>query len=136
MPTSLANGSLASLAELGRRRGALTAADLQRFLPIEVMSSEDIARVISDLEDQGVEISFDPDLLVPRLRSPARVYVVETEPASPMRVAADTSRAFDQAVRVVPTLDDPHPGRLEGFSLALAGLIVCGAAAALVWSLG
>lgn len=136
MQRSLANASLASLAELGRRRGELTAAELQGVLPLDTMSCEDIAQAISDLEDQGIEITLSPDLLAPRPRSLPQLHVVGAEPANPMRVAEVRGRTFDHSVKVVPSPEEPRPGRLEVFSVALAGSIVCGVAAALVWGLG
>jgi hypothetical protein len=100
---SFANGSLASLAELGRRREQLTTADVQTFLPIDAMSSEEIARAISYLEDQGIEIMVDPDLLFPRPRSVSQLRIDEAGTADPMRAAE--SETPDRTAGVAPTRD-------------------------------
>ena len=136
MQVLLANGSLASLAELGRRRGQLTTADVQEFLPIDAMSSEEIARAISYLEDQGIEIMVGPDLLFPRPRSVTQLRTDEAGAADPMRTPE--SEIPGRTEGVAPTREppeEPPERRFEALSVVLAGLIVCAVAVVIVATL-
>jgi len=62
--------TLDRLVELGRRRGRLTSEDLRTALPVERMAPEDIALVVLELEDAGVDVQVDDNLLA-RPGSPA-----------------------------------------------------------------
>ncbi|WP_439409644.1 RNA polymerase sigma factor region1.1 domain-containing protein [Bradyrhizobium sp. DASA03076] len=133
MQVSRSNGSPASILELGRQRGKLSTADLQELLPIASMSSLEIARTISDLEDQGIEITVDTDLLAGRPRTPTQSQLA----ADPIQVCAGKSQTPDCKVGNVSTqetTDDARAGRLETMSIAIAGLIVCAAGILLVWA--
>lgn len=51
------------LIEKGRRRGGLSAEDLRAALPIERMSADDIAMVVLQIEEEGVQVELDDELL-------------------------------------------------------------------------
>ena|SRR5689334_14647252 len=55
-----------ALAE-GRRRGALSVAELAQLMPINRMGADELAATIARLEDAGIEVELDPDLLAARL---------------------------------------------------------------------
>lgn len=54
------------LEEIGRRERRVTTDDMRRLLPIDRMSSADLAGVIERLERAGIEVDVDPVLLRPR----------------------------------------------------------------------
>jgi len=63
--------TLDRLVELGRRRGRLTSEDLRTALPVERMAAEDIALVVLELEDAGIDVQVEDDLLArPGMPSP------------------------------------------------------------------
>ena len=138
MHLSWANGSLARLVELGRRQGELATQDLREALPIDRMSDEELARTIAYLEDQGVEVTLNPDLLAPPPRSAPEV----REAAAPSRrvrsLKAD-SGALDYPRRDIPQQrlqsDPSAERRFATLSVFVAGLIVCAVIAVLVWVL-
>lgn len=51
---------------IGLRQGRLTAEDLKQVLPVDAMSAERIAQVILRLQDAGIDVEVDEDLLSPR----------------------------------------------------------------------
>jgi len=65
------HSSYERLLELGREQGGLTAQDLQRVLPIDQMSMDEISDVLARLDDAGITIEIDPALLSPASRNPA-----------------------------------------------------------------
>jgi hypothetical protein len=64
------HSSYERLLELGREQGGLTAQDLQRVLPIDQMSMDEISDVLARLDDAGITIEIDPALLSPAPRNP------------------------------------------------------------------
>jgi hypothetical protein len=56
------------LKQEGLRRGGLTLEDIQRILPLDVMTTEELAAVLMQLEDAGVTVDVDPALLANRDR--------------------------------------------------------------------
>src|SRR4026207_2013890 len=61
------------LLELGQQKGGLTADDLVRALPIEAMTVEEIASLITRLEGANVPVEVDPALLSPMHRATLRL---------------------------------------------------------------
>jgi len=137
MQTSLANDSLGLLAQLGRLRGELSAADLQKHLPIQAMSSDEIARVVTYLENEGIEITLTSELLVPR---PGRLTQLNGEgvgSAEAMWPEKRIGQPSDHVIEPVrtPEAREPSSGGFETLSVVLAGLIVCAVALVIVWTL-
>jgi hypothetical protein len=48
---------------IGRKRGSLTVAELNRLLPVERMAPEEIARVIARIEEAGIAVEVDDEEL-------------------------------------------------------------------------
>lgn len=63
MQPAIDRNTLESLIALGRQKGSLTNRDLEAVLPTGAMSVEDIALVVLQLEEAGVPIDLDEDLL-------------------------------------------------------------------------
>ena len=57
------DGTLRELAALGQLRGSLTIEDIRDALPIDLMTEDDVVRVVAYLEEKGVEVLVDPSLL-------------------------------------------------------------------------
>jgi len=64
-------GAFERLIEKGRRRGGLSTEDLRAALPIERMNADDIAMVVLQIEEEGVQVELDDELLA-RSGAPAR----------------------------------------------------------------
>lgn len=63
--------TLDRLTALGRSRGGLTTADLRAALPVEAMEPEDIALVVASLEDRGIPVELEDELLGGPPRDPS-----------------------------------------------------------------
>ena len=61
------------LLKLGQQKGGLTTDDLVRVLPIEAMTVEEIASLITRLEGANVPVEVDPALLSPMHRATLRL---------------------------------------------------------------
>jgi hypothetical protein len=61
------------LLKLGQQKGGLTTDDLVRALPIEAMTVEEIASLITRLEGANVPVEVDPALLSPMHRATLRL---------------------------------------------------------------
>jgi hypothetical protein len=68
--TARSNGgdAVERLAALAGRRGTLTIDMLRRVVPVGTMPVEELAAIISALEDRGVTVDIDPALLSPGAR--------------------------------------------------------------------
>ncbi len=53
------------LVELGRRKGSLDIDDIKQEMPIDSMTTEDLAGLVILLEEHGISIDLDPELLLP-----------------------------------------------------------------------
>ncbi|GJD53382.1 hypothetical protein OPKNFCMD_6157 [Methylobacterium crusticola] len=65
MQDAFDRSTLDRLIDLGRRQGELTSEDLRRALPVARMSPEAIALVLIELEEAGIVVEPDEDLLEP-----------------------------------------------------------------------
>jgi hypothetical protein len=63
MHASINRATLDRLVALGRSRGMLTVQDLKDHLPIEALSADTIALVVAHLEDAGIAVELDDNLL-------------------------------------------------------------------------
>ena len=66
------------LIQLGRRRGGLVIDDIGQALPVNTMSTEELADVLARLEEAGISVEIDPALLTPHHR---KVVLDEAKPA-------------------------------------------------------
>ena len=64
---SVDSNAKALLVAIQRRQGHVTLADIKSILPIESMTSEEIGLTIVQLEDAGINIEVDKELLRPRV---------------------------------------------------------------------
>src|SRR4051795_11797758 len=53
---------------LGRQRGGLTTEDLRRALPLDRMSADEVASLVTRLDDANVPVGIDPRLFTPAHR--------------------------------------------------------------------
>ncbi len=138
MNLAVVNGSLAKIVELGRPQGVLSTEDLQNVLPIDRMSDEDLARTIAYLEEEGIEIALDPDLLTVAPRSAPEIRDTEilNQRVHGLRTDSD-ALAYLQRDLPKPHFhsNPPAQGRSATLSVLLAALIVCGVVSVLVWVL-
>ena len=74
MQPALDSNTLDRLIALGRQQGHLTTADLQASLPIISMTTEEIARLITQIEESGVAVELEDRLTV---RKPPRAPIPE-----------------------------------------------------------
>jgi hypothetical protein len=58
--------AISELTAIGRRQGRLRLDDVKRVLPVESMSADELAEAMTRLEEAGIEVDLDPDLLRPR----------------------------------------------------------------------
>ena len=80
------------LIQLGRRRGGLVIDDIGQALPVNTMSTEELADVLARLEEAGISVEIDPALLTPHHR---KVVLHEVKPAAEVsrRTATDAGRS-------------------------------------------
>jgi hypothetical protein len=57
--------ALIELIDRARQRGSISMEDLQKALPLDRMTAEDIAHVLARLDEAGFDLEIDPDLLLP-----------------------------------------------------------------------
>lgn len=68
MQPALDSHTLDRLISLGRESGHLTTEDLRASLPVESMSAEEIAQVVVHLEETGVPVELEENLLSPHVK--------------------------------------------------------------------
>jgi len=101
--TSLSPADLQRLRAAAQARGRLTLEDLTRILPIELLSTEQIARVVGQLEDANIDIEIDPALM----RSPRKAAPTL---GSGFRIAAnDQDAEYTRAQPFPPTREVAAP---------------------------
>jgi len=57
------NTAMRTLAPIQQRRGHVTLEEIKRVFPIDSMTPEEIGRTMTELEEAGIEIEVDKDLL-------------------------------------------------------------------------
>ncbi|MDB5570439.1 MAG: hypothetical protein JWN93_1622 [Hyphomicrobiales bacterium] len=133
-----------ALVDLGRRKGRLETQDIARYMPVERMDAEDLALVLLELEQAGVEVELDDHLLT---RTPARptspapeVAPIDLPGASPrqkdpLTTPVDAGSSFQAAspgLSSAPAARPAATGRLAKIAGGVAGLAALVAVAALV----
>jgi len=68
MQPALDSNTLDRLITLGREQGHLTNQDLEANLPISSMSAEEIALIVVHLEESGVPVELDDNLISPNAK--------------------------------------------------------------------
>ncbi len=121
------SGTLARLVALGRQKGQVTNQDLEEALPIDAMSAEDIALVVVHLEEAGVSVDLDENLLVqaspsaPLQSRSAEILLAANDPGSPPAIRSDRTLSIGE---VPPSRDDATVKRQDGFGAHRAVTIV------------
>ena len=111
------SGTLARLVALGRQKGQVTNQDLEEALPIDTMSAEDIALVVVHLEEAGIIVDLEEDLLAqvaptaPLQSSPAEILLAANDPGSPPPIRSDRTLSLGE---VPPSQDDATVKRQGG----------------------
>ncbi len=57
--------ALIELINRARQRGSISMEDLQKALPLDGMTAQDISHVLARLDEAGFDLEIDPDLLLP-----------------------------------------------------------------------
>jgi hypothetical protein len=110
----LYEAALTDLLRLARRRGSLTMEDLQKALPINIMTEEQIAHVLVRLDQTGVDVKIDSTLLVPDDETTAKdaaplVKRGETEVSEPMPGGRQQQTSLPASVGTPVPKDHPTP---------------------------
>jgi hypothetical protein len=82
--------ALTELIDRARQRGGISMEDLQSALPLDTMSAEDVAHVLARLDEAGLDLEIDPDLLLPANRT------------APQGTAPSTNRDQTELPEAVP----------------------------------
>ena len=108
--TARTNGgdAVERLAALAGRRGTLTIDMLRRVVPVGTMPVEELAAIISALEDRGITVDIDPALLSLGAR-PSRP-VGPTPAAWPRPEPADSAPPPPPVTPLRPAATGPGPG--------------------------
>jgi hypothetical protein len=76
------------LIELGSRKGRLDIDDIKEMMPVETMTTEDLAGLVILLEEHGIAIELDPELLMPGNWPPPPT-------PEPLFIPSEGKRAFE-----------------------------------------
>lgn len=87
----LGDATLLELINLARQRGGISMEDLQKALPLENMSVEEISHIVNRLDEAGFDVEMDPNLLSPKRKSAPQetVTVAKREEIVPPDVAPE-----------------------------------------------
>jgi hypothetical protein len=140
MATIIPPDSLLRLKERGRAAGQLTIADLAAELPVDAMDPEELALVIAHLEEAGITVTLDENLLRPAPGGPAPPPPAielpqrkQDPPAPAVRSAASGSGTGQRPAPVPASGAGP---RYANGTVLVAGAIAVVVLLALVWYFG
>ncbi len=130
MQPALDKNTLDRLTSLGLKQGHLTTRDLRASLPVESMSAEEIALIVVHLEETGVPVELEDNLISPDpkpVAMPAR-----TAEIIPFPGRSATARNRPKPLPLQPaTPASPEPAKpapVDGsnvhWAIAAAGLLV------------
>ena len=141
MQPALDSNTLDRLITLGREQGHLTNQDLEANLPISSMSAEEIALIVVHLEESGVPVELDDNLISPNAKPrPAPAKSAEIIPFPDRAAAARMKRrtAPLQKAQASPETAKPTPRAKQSahWAVALSGLLVLVLLVGLVTMLG
>jgi len=133
--------TLDDLVALGRAKGHLTTDDLQAALPTQAMAAEDIALIVVHLEDAGIAVELDENLLSRSARgAPEKVAGVEIVPLQqpshatlPLVAAADDGPGEGQLTE--RTAGAGWAGPAAHIAVIVAGVLVLALLALGLWAL-
>ena len=124
------SSTLSRLVALGRAKGHLTNQDLAEALPVSAMSPSDIALVVVHLEEAGIAVELDEDLLAGGPSGPpdtARTFEIASvekfpgrhPPPEPLRAGG----APESQVSVESHTAEPGPAVSAHRAVIIAGLV-------------
>jgi hypothetical protein len=138
MATPIPPDALLRLKERGRAAGQLTVADLAKELPVEGMDAEEVALVIAHLEEAGIPVTLDEDLLRPRPGAPAPPPPAIELPRAPRDTTLPAVSVGDAATpgRSSPATPPPPAAkaRYANGTVLVAGVLVLVILLALAWA--
>jgi hypothetical protein len=108
------------LKEIGQGRGYVTLDEVKAALPVETMPPEELGRVVLQLEEAGIEVQLDDDLLRPRPggeeSAPAPERLLPLDGAGEGSVATPPSARPASGVPFSPPPTPGTPGAAPGRS--------------------
>jgi len=141
MQQALDRNILDRLITMGRQRGQLTTADLRANLPVETMSTEDIALIVIHLEESGVAVELEEDLLFPQQKfQPPRRESAKIIPFPGPAAKSERSKKTPAPLTALThapaqTAEPQHyPNRLIHWIVAAAGLMALAVLALIVFA--
>ena len=141
LDTDLFGGALSDLMSLARQRGSLTMEDLQKALPVNSMTEQEIAHVLARLDEAGFDVEIDPTLLLPGNETPATgapslAKRGETEAYEPMPGGGQQPASLPTSAgtpvlknHMAPNADPAAPAPMLPWILAFAIVVVAAFAA-------
>ncbi|WP_018263188.1 RNA polymerase sigma factor region1.1 domain-containing protein [Methylobacterium sp. WSM2598] len=138
MQPAIDRATLDRLIARGRERGELTSADLRAALPISGMSPDAIALVLIELEEAGVPVELEEDLLAPgrgfsaapppAAELPAGREAPRAAPPGPAaRAGAASAAAAPRPAPARPAAREDRAIALAGFGAIVLGLLIAAA---------
>lgn len=126
MQPALDSSILDHLISLGRERGHLTTEDLKASLPIETMSTEEIASIVVHLEETGVPVELEDALLSPNPKPVLPQRTAEIIPFPGPRSAHRKPSKASSLKPINPSPADavetnPQPSRMAHWAVAAVG---------------
>ena len=127
---------LRAIRERGARRGFVTVEDIRATLPIDEMNADEIAMIVVQLEDAGVSVELDEDLIGSSRRrgvAPQDVRAIELPGAPPGKPGATRPAPVpgvaQDAYETAEPINDTAPTGPSGwiFVAAAAGVVALGA---------
>jgi hypothetical protein len=128
----ITNNDFDRLVALGRSKGSLDFDDIKESMPVETMTTEDLASLVILLEEHGIAIDLDPELLLSNKGPPPLAQKPLFNPAEDT-AAFDPSTGLEQAAGSVAALPheeahsdaEPEGFSVDGFVYAMAiGLVL------------
>ena len=124
------------LMQLGRRQGGLEIDDIRQALPIDTMTIEELADVMTRLEEAGISVEIDAGLLTPYPRKMTLPEVKPTPEPSRHREQAKSahSRLLSLASSIKAAKDNSSstPGSTRPYVQKSATIFILAAALILV----
>jgi hypothetical protein len=123
--------AIQQLKATGARQGHVTLEQIKRVLPVDEMTPEEIGRIVMRLEDQGVEVRLENDLLRPRADADAdgiaasdSLLDLEADPerAPPTPLGARAPASTTSPARAGPSASGQGSGHHDAALWAIVGM--------------
>ena len=119
------------LTEIGRQRGRVTIEDIRTIVPLDALSVTELAQILARLEEAGVTIDIDPQLLASDGKMPLpsahELPLPENKAASaPMDRFEILARSIQAARETSTTLNSPEAvgGPATGYLWMVVGVVL------------